>query len=351
MKISVSSKGIHFDFEDDGPYVGIILNFFIQDSTEAGTEAFKRTYFSERPDAVWNRRSWNNYHFQVDAENLRYVIDQLYRAEIFNPEMRSKLEALIRKAEKYQDYKARLTNKISTAQKDILTSFIEPYLDGVFSAGFQQALKLIKLIQSYSDTEMDKLSGLPESLREDVAAIHKTFIGEANLESALIQSGSSLPNLEIQQKTMTKILYEKIIEKFAITDNEIKLVLHMALGDQRIKLLLLTYPDFNPHFIHEGGLKPFFNEIAGGYPGSLVRRITGSQAALGVSFSVARLKSSMTVDQLAACTKLIGEDDICGPHWGRCTDYPRMTIESPWLSVPLKRTDYDLDRCGPGYGF
>jgi hypothetical protein len=357
MRITVRAHGISFYFENDGPYIGIGLRIVPDNPTAEVAEHFKR-YFTEHPDVVRPSTNFGQHHFVVHGEDLRYVIDTLYHASIFDPEMRSNLEPLIRQAEQYHDYTTRLIDRISLAQKEVLISFIEPYLDGLFTDELHQVLKLIAAIQHCSSIPVLGVAFSNASQREDVNIIAKVYSGLANLESVLIQSGDSLPKKDIQQKVIDQFLYESIISKFNITNNDIKFVLHMALTQREIYKLLSAYPDINHTTIDEDALRRFFHAFLGTgrsfferyEPARIMPYVMGSLSGLGVLFNDLNLKKYMAPEQLALCSKLVGEDDVCGPRFFQTLDRTGRYQADPWNTVSAK-IDGDLDRCGPGYGF
>ena len=358
MRTTVRANGISFYFENDGPYIGISLRIVPDNPTAEIAEHFQR-YFSEHPDVVRPSTYFGQHHFVVGGEDLRYVIDTLYRASIFNPEMRSNLEPLIRQAEQYHDYRMRLIDHISLAQKNVLTSFLEPYLDGLFTGELHQTLKLLALIQSYNPSSgLYKWKFPSESSFEDGEIICKTYSGNANLESALIQTGDSLPKKDVQQKVIDQFLYEAVISRFNITNNDIKFVLHMALTHREIYKLLSAYPAINHTTVDEDGLKRFFHAFLGTGrspferydPARVMPYIMDSLSDLGVLFNNLNLKKYMAPEQLALCSKLVGEDDVCGPRFFQTRDRTGRYQADSWSTVSAT-VDSDLDRCGPGYGF
>ena len=75
-----------------------------------------------------------------------------------------------------------------------------------------------------------------------------------------------------------------------------------------------------------------------------------SLSDLGFIFNDLNLKKYMAPEQLTLCSKLVGEDDICGPRFFQTLDRTRRYQADPWGTVSTT-IDSVMDRCGPGYGF
>lgn len=361
MAITIRAKNIKCQFTDNGAYKGI--DFVIYPNSMKDAENFKN-YFIDQPDIMYSHVNINQYTFMVKSKHIRYVIDKLYHEEVFTIQQRSDLESIIRLAEKYDMYAAKLTDSISLAQKNLLTSILEIHVDELLKEELPVALQFIEAVYylkgalSITDTDESLLLLFDnESLREDYSIILKTYLGRANLESTFIRYGNELlPKIEVQRKIIDQFFYEKIIEKYEIKNNDIKFILHMALVNNEVHKLLLSCPSLSATSVDENGFKRFFRSLSISYgfferPEKVIFMITNSLSSLGFLFQDLNLKDYMTIEQLEVCSKFVGDNDTCGPRFSRKRKANGIEFEpDPWPAKLIK-TEGELDKCGPGYGF
>jgi hypothetical protein len=174
----------------------------------------------------------------VAGSNVRTAVDRLFQQHHLDAGERSAIEYPIRELEKCLEYHAKLSQNISTAQKSMIESFVEPYLgilkDKMEPWQIKQSLdKACIVVKGYVDPERsfrpvmqnmfinrepfqatsEANPNIPvinkkwdEETQSDVFdslyMIAKVLTGKANLEGALLQSGATYPNLQTQEEVV-----------------------------------------------------------------------------------------------------------------------------------------------------
>lgn len=174
----------------------------------------------------------------VAGSNVRTAVDRLFQQHHIDAGERSAIEDPIRELEKCLEYNAKLSEGISSAQKSIIESFVEPYLDilkakmelwqikdainhaCIIVKGFvdpERSFKPVMKMRFISPNPIQMVSesnpsqpvinkewdkSTQEEVLDSLYMIGKVLTGKANLEGALLQSGASLPNLQTQEQVV-----------------------------------------------------------------------------------------------------------------------------------------------------
>jgi hypothetical protein len=152
------------------------------------------------------------FYILVPGTSARKAIDflQLSASE------RSETEMLIRKLEESLAFASKRQDSISVAQKDIIEDMVLPYISDLKEEpNIREWIKCIgnifkilaaprkELVANYLLTAGHKNSfGKSFEFYDSLYTVSKIYANVANLESALEQSGSSLPSERIVQQTV-----------------------------------------------------------------------------------------------------------------------------------------------------
>lgn len=152
--------------------------------------------------------------------SIRDSLDSLTRKTFLHKEDRYSIEPALLKIEKALEFSSLLSSEISTAQKDIITAMIQPYMEDIIrEMDNKEQLKTgIRLLGNIERTIVDplnpriakmlthegELSGKSDDFFESLLPIVRVYNGTANLETALLQNGTSLPS----EETIMRIIEE-----------------------------------------------------------------------------------------------------------------------------------------------
>ncbi len=166
-------------------------------------------------------------HYKVECVNARSVIDRLFANKVMSTGDRSKIENELRKMEKTGEFSMIRSGAITEAQKDLIRSFIGPYVEvikekapdaetaknWVISASIalkHRNSKARDYIPSYlyhccrCGHHMDK------DFYDSLYYIAKVYCSMADLETALLQSGETLPDQSIIQQLILDFLISSV---------------------------------------------------------------------------------------------------------------------------------------------
>lgn len=170
-------------------------------------------------------------HVAADATHARLVFDALFHREQISEKDRADIEPLLRRLEIAYKRALAVHESCSKAQKDIIQTFVAPYVDYIKSIvnDVNLAKELIRHVANLIDAwgvelshnmlreECDKIlppnSSRDEDFYESVFAVARTYAGESNLESALEQSGAGLPSFRIINLAIDEFLSEAFSAK------------------------------------------------------------------------------------------------------------------------------------------
>lgn len=155
--------------------------------------------------------------------DARRVIDDLFNHNEMSPSDRAGMEDALRELEKSGRYASLRAEYISIAQREIIQSMVSPYIDDIKSeAPDNQTAKswvrcAANAISVCGPSVKDKLSsflwtacksgnGKSEDFYECLFAISKIYTNMSDLESALEQSGETMPSKSIIQQTILDLL-------------------------------------------------------------------------------------------------------------------------------------------------
>jgi len=159
----------------------------------------------------------------IEGKHARDALDWLLIRGHLSMDECSLMDPSLEKIERCLEYEDRVCEEITLAQKEIIESMVEPYVDDLkarFQPQVRQALLdaiCVTLRVSLASKRLwvDKVLGfMPKSWPkatqikcfDDLYVIGKVLTGEANLESALIQNGPALPNLDVQKRIVMQQL-------------------------------------------------------------------------------------------------------------------------------------------------
>ncbi len=153
--------------------------------------------------------------------NARRVIDDLFTHNEMSGSDRADMENALRELEKSGGFANKRVDSITIAQKDVIQSFVSPYIDDIKSEApdAQTARRWIECTAAAlntfsSNTVKNSLSsflgtaglssgcGKSESFYECLFTISKIYTNIGDLEGALEQLGESLPSNSIIQQTI-----------------------------------------------------------------------------------------------------------------------------------------------------
>ena len=158
--------------------------------------------------------------------SIRDSLDSLTRKGFLHREDRYCIESSLLKIEKAIEFTSLLSSEISTAQKDIIVAMIDPYMEDINremddveelktwirKLGFTERILADSLNPLKPRTARNLLrtwkresSGKSDDFFESLLSIVKIYNGTANLETALLQNGTSLPS----EETIMCIIEEK----------------------------------------------------------------------------------------------------------------------------------------------
>ncbi len=144
------------------------------------------------------------------SDKLQLIFNFLSRYGFINHAEHRLFQTSIEKIEKNRENFQKNKSESSVAQIDLLHSFAEPYLEYIASARqtFEKAWSCLKYC-AYSfpgKCITEKLKALKCETDSELSLTLDTlgaiYDGEANLESAFLQSGNGIPTLEIQRKCL-----------------------------------------------------------------------------------------------------------------------------------------------------
>lgn len=171
---------------------------------------------------------------QVHGDKVRDTIDRLFQQGQISADVRSTIEAPLRELESCLDYASKASKDITTAQKCIIETFIEPYKEILIKNMEPWKIKAsisiaCVVVEGYVDPEKifnrilschwvgpdvkctepiinkEWAKELKDEVLESLYTIGKVLSGKANLEGALLQSGRSLPTLEVQKQVVVEL--------------------------------------------------------------------------------------------------------------------------------------------------
>lgn len=201
--------------------------------------------YEDRSNPGPNLNSYLHFVSKIDVPGVkvRAVVDQLFEQGQISKDKRSVIEDPVRELERcLLDFNSKVIEAISLAQKSILESFVEPYLE-ILKAKMEpwqirESLeKSCLVVKKFADPEgsfrfmigtmfinrepFQKTSETNPIIRvinkewsevtqnevyDSLYMIAKVLTGKANLEDALLQSGAGLPNLQTQEAVIMALL-------------------------------------------------------------------------------------------------------------------------------------------------
>ena len=153
-------------------------------------------------------------HIRIkDASHIRTVLDLLFRREVLSAWDRADIESSLRECEKTFEFARAVSTDITIAQRDVISSFIEPYIETIKSEVSDPDVLMEWIIclgnqwkmlgdraLSVDLTKRLLLTALSEghtqsdSFYESFLCVVRVCAGMADLETALLQCGASLPD-------------------------------------------------------------------------------------------------------------------------------------------------------------
>ncbi len=153
-------------------------------------------------------------HIEIkDASHIRVVLDLLFRREALSAGDRAYIESSLRKCEKTFEFACATSADITIAQRDLISNFIEPYIEPIKSevsdpdvlmayiACLGNALRIrgdrdldIQLAKGLLQTSLTEGHTCSDSFYESLLCVVRVYVGVADLETALLQCGASLPD-------------------------------------------------------------------------------------------------------------------------------------------------------------
>jgi hypothetical protein len=175
---------------------------------------------------------WYPFYFSFlqKRKTIRESLDSICEKGVLTSEDRYHIEDALVKYEKALEFANSRTSETTIAQKDLLCTFIEPYLETLEEKlSKEEILTYVKdLVWAWSLLSFDSFNSLDDTYRllrhssrhrgthlsafvddeslESLIAIARVPAGHSNLETALLQCGSTLPNKE----TILHLIEEKI---------------------------------------------------------------------------------------------------------------------------------------------
>ncbi len=159
------------------------------------------------------------------GEKGRTVIDLLFIESVIDDDARSYFEDPLQELERCLEFIPHVNTEISVAQKSIIESFLSPYIPILMASMTPEQIK--KTIHSatiavsgfvYPETDFkpvmktfcphpyldkDWSKDKRDEVLDALYMIARVITGKANLETALMQSGPSLPNLKTQKEVVS----------------------------------------------------------------------------------------------------------------------------------------------------
>ena len=152
--------------------------------------------------------------------SIRDSLDSLTRKGFLHREDRCSVETALLKIERALKFSSLLSSEISTAQKDIIVAMIQPYMGDItremdnkeqLKTGIRRLGWVERAITDPLNprtakmlTQNREFSGKSNDFFESLLPIVKVYNGTANLETALLQNGTSLPS----EETIMRIIEE-----------------------------------------------------------------------------------------------------------------------------------------------
>ncbi len=178
-------------------------------------------------------------YIEIEGNNVRQTIDQLFQQQHMDAKTRAEIEPALKELEKCCDLHNKTNPDITKAQKSVIETFVEPYLEiltnkfnsSQLEQAFIMAANVVKgfvnpeksfrpVIQTYfismdpnkPNSPYVKLINTewPKEIEDEVVEalymIARVWSGKANLEDALLQCGPTLPALKSQQQVILTLL-------------------------------------------------------------------------------------------------------------------------------------------------
>ncbi len=171
----------------------------------------------------------------ITAEKAREAVMCLFTKEEISPAARAAIEDPLKELERCLDFHTKINTDIALAQREVIEAFVDPYLPVLKSKmdpeSISQAIRTaVWLINAFVDPtkcfgreirryqryptgappqDVINKSWSPAIQSEVIDAlfmIGKVVTGTANLESALLSSGATLPSLETQKQVIMELL-------------------------------------------------------------------------------------------------------------------------------------------------
>lgn len=164
----------------------------------------------------------------ADYVDARKVIDHLFGENKLSASERSNIEPILRELEKSARFASLRTEDISTAQKEVIQSFISPYIESIMSespdaktakmwiCAAANALKICvnkdsvkEHLSSFLFTACQSGRGKSVDFYESLFAVSRIYASMGELESVLEQSGESIPKASIIQEIILNLFNER----------------------------------------------------------------------------------------------------------------------------------------------
>jgi hypothetical protein len=166
-------------------------------------------------------------HVTVDYKNARLVIDRLFQNNEMSATNRSEIENALRELETSAKFAAEGIDEINTAQKEIIESMVEPYVEDICKEApdLETAKRWIQCVSIYMQAggfeycqkrignilynRVGSGHGKSKEFYESLLAVGRIYASMGDLEKTLSQIGEKLPSNEMIKKTIEEFLDKK----------------------------------------------------------------------------------------------------------------------------------------------
>ncbi len=154
-------------------------------------------------------------HIRIkDASHIRTVLDVLFHGEVLSVGDRADIESPLRECEKTFEFACAVSTDITIAQRDVISTFLEPYIETIKSEvsdpdvlmewiaclgnGWKvfgdRALSIDLAKNLLYTAALSEGRTQSDSFYESLLCVVRVCAGMADLETALLQCGASLPD-------------------------------------------------------------------------------------------------------------------------------------------------------------